>query len=76
VSRFTSLRTAVTQGLRIGGMYACGWSHVYVDSGPVALCGPVALYLLQLPSAEWCVECGMGKACNKAVRYRSRGFAC
>ena len=26
---------------------ACGWSHVHVDSGPVALCGPVALYLLQ-----------------------------
>ena len=47
VSRFTSLRTAVTQGRRIGGMShrdACGWSHVHVDSGPVAL------YLLQWPT--------------------------
>ena len=24
---------------------ACGWSQVRIDSGPVALCGPVALYL-------------------------------
>ena len=27
----------------------CGWSQVRIDSGPVALCGPVALYLLQWP---------------------------
>ena len=54
VSRFISLRTVVTRGRRIGGMShraACGWSHVHVDSGPVALCGPVALYLLQWPPA-------------------------
>jgi len=41
VSRFTSLRTAVTQGRRIGGMShraTCGWSHVHVDSGPVRSC--------------------------------------
>jgi len=36
-------------GRRIGGSHraACGWIHVHVDSGPVGLCGPVALYLLQ-----------------------------
>jgi len=28
---------------------ACGWSQVRIDSGPVDLCGPVALYLLQWP---------------------------
>ena len=45
-----TVRIAVTQGRRIGGMShraACGWTHIHVDSGPVALCGPVALYLLQ-----------------------------
>jgi len=45
------LRTAATQGRRIGEMShtaACRWSHILVDSGPVALCGPVALYLLPL----------------------------
>ena len=33
----------------LGGMSlraACGWSHVHIDSGPVALYGPVVLYLL------------------------------
>ena len=43
-----------TQDRRIGGMShraACGWSHVHVDSGPVALCGPVTLYLLQWPAS-------------------------
>jgi len=40
----------VTWGRRKGGMshrVACAWSHVHVDFGPVALCNPVALYLLQ-----------------------------
>ena len=44
------LELELEQGRRIGGMSqraACEWSHVHVDSGPVALCGPVALYLLQ-----------------------------
>jgi len=40
-----ALRSHRVAGL--GGWAACGWSHVHVDSGPVALCGPVALYLLQ-----------------------------
>ena len=26
---------------------ACGWSQVRIDSGPVDLCSPVALYRLQ-----------------------------
>jgi len=48
VSRFTSLRNAVTQGRRIGGMShraACGWSHVRPRRRrpccPVRSCGPV-----------------------------------
>jgi len=43
-----ALRSHRVAGL--GGMShsaVCGWIHVHVDSGPVALCGPVALYLLQ-----------------------------
>jgi len=42
---------AVTQGRWIGGGMshrdACGCRHVHLDYGPVVLCGPVALYLLQ-----------------------------
>jgi len=53
VSRFTSLRTAVTQGRRIWRMShraACGWSHVHVDSGPVQSCGPVPF---AVTAPEW-----------------------
>ena len=44
-----ALRSHRVAGLGEGMSHraACGWSHVHVDSGPVALCGPVALYLLQ-----------------------------
>ena len=48
VSRFTSLCTAVTQGRQIGGGCPTGppVGGVTSTSTP-ALCGPVALYLLQ-----------------------------
>ena len=43
----------VTQGRRIGGMShraACGWSHVHVDSGPVALGVQAAIPTAAVPT--------------------------
>ena len=65
MSRFTSLRTAVTQGRRIGGMShraACGWIHVHVGSGPVRSCGPVSFAVTVSGPRGWSV---------KHVRFRT-----
>jgi len=49
---------------------ACRWSHFHVDSGPVALCGPVALYLLQWPDGGCYYKSGPGRTVKK-VYYQS-----
>ena len=52
-SRFPSLRAVCHAGPpdweHTSHRAVCTWSHVHIESGPVALCDFVALYLLQWP---------------------------